>query len=240
MTSQNRGCLAAIFGIRSKPKVQKQALAPQSIIKAPIRTDTLPPKNESSKITPSYSSKGILLTNTEASFFHLLRKMVRDYLIIFPHVALRDLVSIVADQSEYFTYFNKIDRKQIDFVLCEPDTLRPVFAIELDDSSHNRPDRRERDAFVETVLEEAKIPLVRVPVRNNYDIKELSNLFQKAVGNYVAQKNKESPSLYTINNPPLCPKHSVRMVLRTARQSGQRFWGCPNYPQCRIIIKLVE
>jgi hypothetical protein len=240
MTSQNPGCLAVIFGIRAKPRIQKRVLAPQPVIETPAGTDALVPINEISKTAARYSSKGILLTNAEVPFFHLLRRMARDHLIIFPHVALRDLVSVVADQSEYFTYFNKIDRKQIDFVLCEPESLKPVFAIELDDASHNRPDRRERDIFVETILEEAKIPLVRIPVRNNYDVEELSDLFQKAVGRYVAQKNENPSSLYTIDNPPLCRKHGVRMVLRTARQSGQRFWGCPNYPQCREIIKLVE
>jgi hypothetical protein len=140
MSSKNPGCLSVIFGgnllkrrrvtykLNQKPdasKVEAEDLAPASI---PAR----------------YASKGILLTNTEVPFFHVLRNMTKDYLVIFPHVALRDLVSVVVDQSEYFTYYNKIDRKQVDFVLCDPNTLKPVFVIELDDSSHKRPDRVER------------------------------------------------------------------------------------------------
>ena len=32
---------------------------------------------------------------------------------------------------------------------------------------------------------------------------------------------------------PLCPRCRFTMVLRTARQSGSKFWGCSMYPGCR-------
>jgi len=120
----------------------------------------------------------------------------------------------------------------------QPNTLKPVFVIELDDSSHKRPDRIERDSFVKKVFEEARIPLVRILVRNGYDTNELGALFRNAIQKYVTHKNKMSDRQYTIDNPPLCRKHGVGMVLRTARQTGEKFWGCPNYPQCKEIIKL--
>ena len=40
---------------------------------------------------------------------------------------------------------NRIHAKHIDFVLCDPGNLQPILCIELDDPSHNRPDRIERD-----------------------------------------------------------------------------------------------
>jgi len=186
---------------------------------------------------PHYASKGILLTNAEASFYHMLRGMTKDYLVIFPHVALRDLITVI-DQSEYYTYYNKIDRKQVDFVLCDPKTLKPIFVIELDDSSHKRAERNERDTFVEDVLAGAKISLVRVPVKHSYDPDELGKLFKGAVEQYVTNKDESPDLLFTIDNPPFCPSHGIRMILRTARQSGEKFWGCPNYPNCREIIKV--
>lgn len=237
MSSQNPGCLAFLFGVRPK-KRQLAKVSASPDFKPTIDQIAPPLETEKASLPVRYASRGILLTNTEVPFFHLLRKMTKDYLVIFPHVALRDLVSVVVDQSEYFTYYNKIDRKQVDFVLCDPETLKPVFAIELDDTSHKQQDRMERDKFVENVFEEANIPLVRVPVKNKYDVEELSNLFKNAVQKYVAHKNEPSKNQHTTQNPPLCPKHSVRMVLRTTKQTGVRFWGCPNYPRCREIIKL--
>ena len=35
-----------------------------------------------------------------------------------------------------------------------------------------------------------------------------------------------------------CPKCEHEMVLRTARGTGNRFWGCSTYPRCRCIINL--
>ncbi len=39
---------------------------------------------------------------------------------------------------------------------------------------------------------------------------------------------------------PTCPKCGVTMVLRTARKgpnAGSRFWGCTNFPRCRVTRK---
>jgi restriction system protein len=38
---------------------------------------------------------------------------------------------------------------------------------------------------------------------------------------------------------PLCPKCGVVMVLRMARKGeriGQKFWGCSNYPDCKVTL----
>jgi restriction system protein len=35
---------------------------------------------------------------------------------------------------------------------------------------------------------------------------------------------------------PTCPSCGIKMVLRTARFSGDTFWGCRNYPRCRVIL----
>ncbi len=191
MSSQNPGCLAALFGVRSKPRPAgvPDAATQKPAISAPL--DEAVPINEEIALKRPYHARGFLLTKAEAIFYHLLRDMVKGHLVIFPHVALRDLVTIV-DRSDYFTYYNKIDRKQMDFVLCDPGTLQPIFVIELDDSSHNRPDRMLRDAFVEVVLESAKIPLVRVPVKRNYDQKELGELFRAAITEYMKYKSEFS------------------------------------------------
>jgi restriction system protein len=35
---------------------------------------------------------------------------------------------------------------------------------------------------------------------------------------------------------PTCPACSIKMVSRQAAQGGRRYWGCPNYPQCKETI----
>lgn len=41
--------------------------------------------------------------------------------------------------------------------------LEPVLAIELDEKSHQRKDRKDRDAFVDQVFQAAALPLLHVP-----------------------------------------------------------------------------
>lgn len=42
-------------------------------------------------------------------------------------------------------------------------------AIELDDRTHQREDRLRRDTFVEKVLKQAGVPLIRIPAARAYD-----------------------------------------------------------------------
>jgi hypothetical protein len=184
--------------------------------------------------TLPYRVRDDFLSPAEASFYHVLQSMLGERLTICPKVSLAELF-FVAQGEAHQTYQNKIDRKRIDFLLCQPQTLKPVLAIELDDSSHQRADRQERDAFVEQVFAAAKLPLVRVPVRAAYDTRELASLFQAAMQPPAATP---APKADPVSQTPTCPKCGVPMVRRTARRGntpGRQFWGCPNYPQCRVV-----
>jgi len=63
---------------------------------------------------------------------------------------------------------NRVQAKHVDFVLCHPETVAPVLVIELDDASHQLPERQERDIFLNEILRVAEIPLLRVPVRKSF------------------------------------------------------------------------
>jgi hypothetical protein len=152
--TEKPGCLGALFGMRPKPQ------------------QDFP-----------YEAKSFFFSNAEASFYHTLKHTLGEQMIIFPHVALRDLVR-VTDKRNYHKYFNQIDRKQIDYLLVDAKTLKPILVIELDDASHQREDRVVRDQFVEKVLAIAKIPLVRIPVKHAYDPNELRAAFKRAWETY--------------------------------------------------------
>jgi Restriction endonuclease/Topoisomerase DNA binding C4 zinc finger len=49
--------------------------------------------------------------------------------------------------------------------------------------------------------------------------------------------SKEISALFA-DERKLCPKCERGMVLRTARENGNKFWGCSNYPRCRFILNL--
>jgi len=71
------------------------------------------------------------------------------------------------------SWINKIRQKHVDYVICTKDTCSPVLVIELDDSSHQREDRKERDAEVGRILQTAGLPILHCPAKKGYVISEV-------------------------------------------------------------------
>jgi len=139
-----------------------------------------------------------------------------------------------------------IARKHVDFLLCSTDTLKPIAGIELDDRSHEKLDRINRDHFVEEVYKVAKLPLIRFTNKNSYTLQEIREkldfLFQtqnkaiKIIENDVKENNDPRK-----DNNPVCSKCGISMVKRTVNKGphmGKKFYGCANYPKCREIIEI--
>jgi hypothetical protein len=197
-----------------------------------------------------YRLRDDFLSPAEASFYRALKETVGDNVLICPKVSLAELFYIT-DQRDYRAHFARISQKRVDFVLCDPQSLEPIAAIELDDASHGRRDRRERDAFVQAVFDAAGLPLLHQRAKQGYSRSELAELLVKvyerpdAVEKQPPETIEEPPreTDASAGQPPFCPKCGVPMVLRTARRGsrqGESFYGCPNYPQCREIYRLSD
>ncbi|HIF31444.1 MAG TPA: DUF2726 domain-containing protein [Planctomycetaceae bacterium] len=120
-----------------------------------------------------YRKRSALVTETELAFFHRLREAVGGDWHVVAMVRLADLIRVKKGTNSFQTWQNKIHAKHIDFVLCDLETLSIELAIELDDSSHQRKDRIERDEFVDAALDSCQLPLLRVPVADGYNPKKL-------------------------------------------------------------------
>ena len=104
-----------------------------------------------------------LLTKREAAFYEILAPICyRNGWMLLMKLRLADIVKVKSGEKQYMSYFNKIKAKHTDFVLVDPETLEILAGVELDDPSHERPDRIERDEFVDKVYETAGIPLFHV------------------------------------------------------------------------------
>lgn len=124
-----------------------------------------------------YAATSNLFTPSEQTFFRALEVAAGEYRV-FGKVRVADVVQVRkgVSKSESKTAFNRISQKHLDFVLCHPGDLSVFCVLELDDKTHQRRDRRERDAFLERALEAAQVTLVRVPSRRSYDVDELRAL----------------------------------------------------------------
>lgn len=72
-----------------------------------------------------YKAKHVL-TPTEQRFYHALRSAFGDMHVILMKVRLADLIAVQRNQTNYQTHFNRISAKHVDFVICDPSTLREL------------------------------------------------------------------------------------------------------------------
>lgn len=80
---------------------------------------------------------------------------------VFAKVRLLDLLEPVKGKAKYKTYLYKIQAKHVDFVLCDA-KLVARYIIELDDSSHDTKERKERDKFVDEVVQSVGYQIIHV------------------------------------------------------------------------------
>lgn len=117
-----------------------------------------------------YVLQGSLLTERELAFYKKLKPISDELqLVICPKVRLADIVKVHNAGKEKQTYFNKIQSKHIDFVLCDSE-MKIKLLIELDDRSHQQKNRQQSDTFKNELAKQVGVPIVRIKSINE-DIK---------------------------------------------------------------------
>jgi len=122
-----------------------------------------------------YTKSPALLSPAERSFLGVLDQAVGSRYRVFAKVRVADVVGVqsMRDRSAWQRAFNKISAKHFDFVLCAADDLSVVAVVELDDKSHKRSKRRERDSFLVDLCEAISLPLIQVPAQRAYSVSEI-------------------------------------------------------------------
>lgn len=111
--------------------------------------------------------KANLLTEREKNFYETIRLIAEKHnLNVSAKIRLADIVnvsdSIQKQSSLWWSKFEKISQKHIDFALADKNNLEIKLLIEIDDSTHQREDRIERDKFVDSVCEQVNIPILHL------------------------------------------------------------------------------
>ena len=122
-----------------------------------------------------FESQKALMSPGELKFFRALEAAVGSQYRVFSKVRLADIVQPVktSNRSVWYSAFWVIKSKHVDFVVCDPATMGFQLVVELDDKSHDRSDRAERDQKVDDILAQANIPVLHVPAKAAYSTEEL-------------------------------------------------------------------
>lgn len=118
-----------------------------------------------------FTPKSTLVRTEELRFLHVLEQALGPEYRVFAMVRVADVVNVLSsDRSRWQSMFNQISCKHFDFVVCRPSDLAVLFAVELNGSSHDRYDRRQRDKFLAEVCAAAGLPLFWFPVQTRYSV----------------------------------------------------------------------
>jgi hypothetical protein len=174
-----------------------------------------------------YRPRRYLLTRNEAAFFRVLAVLIDYPYLISCKVRLADLITC-DDRDWHKGAANRIAQKHVDFVITRADSSRIVAAIELDDSSHRSPDRRDRDQFVNGLFRQMAIRLIRIPARWNYDQDAVAAILLEA-GLTVSEGNDPSGDSHYSRDwrRPAPPRRGMAPPTPSRTYSHARSYGRP-------------
>lgn len=132
--------------------------------------------HEEKKSLYSYKRKDFIMSRPEHKFFDILVEIFGNKYYIFPQIHLATILDNKIVGQNWKGAFRHIDEKSVDFVICDKSYIKPLLAIELDDSTHRKENRKERDGEVERILNEADLPILRFVNKGYFDKEEIKSL----------------------------------------------------------------
>jgi hypothetical protein len=209
----------------------------------------------------SFEQRTPLFSPAERSFFGVLEQAVGSGYRVFGKVRLGDIVKPGKglSKSKWATASNMLNKKHLDFVVCTASDLSVVGVVELDDRSHERQDRANRDVFVDGALAGAEVPVARFSAKKGYALPEVRSkiveTFKIASVQAILTPIREVPRpvqltpVQPVEKPvqqveptaPACPKCAAPMVKRQAKtgpNAGNFFWACSTFPKCRQAVAI--
>lgn len=130
--------------------------------KRPAQDDNQPADAE--KVLPEYARKRTYISRAEYNFLLLLREIAPDQYDVVPQVPL----AAVIDKKTQNAYRNELFRI-VDYLFVDKDSYEPLLLVELNDASHQKADRMERDRKVAEICERAGMPLIAFTTAESKD-----------------------------------------------------------------------
>ncbi|MBE0576398.1 MAG: DUF2726 domain-containing protein [Desulfuromonadales bacterium] len=152
------------------------------LIRFALKASSRKLRNSTSSRVTQYQKIEELFSPAERSFLGVLEQALNVKYKVFGKVRLGDIIEPKRklSRSHFYSSLNRINKKHVDFVICQKDDLKIIGIVELDDKSHNRSDRKKRDEFVDKVLSEVGIPILHFPVERSYKVSEVRSLLVSA------------------------------------------------------------
>lgn len=122
-----------------------------------------------------YFKNSYLLTPAEISFRQVFKIAIDDSYEVDSKVRSADVICVHKGltKSEWSRSLNMIKAKHLDYVLVDKVAPKVLCRIELDDSSHSKQAREDRDSFSNVVIQSASLLLLRFKASQAYKCKDI-------------------------------------------------------------------
>ena len=132
-----------------------------------------------------YKIRKTIMSEHERLLFDNLRVVLGSDYDVYPQMKLDKIFCIERQRAYkyYLGWLRRINQKSVDFLAVQRDTQSPVFAIELDDSSHEEEERIDRDKFVGELFKRNNFPLIRFNP-GQYRVEELKIILDKYLSKF--------------------------------------------------------
>ena len=142
--------------------------------------------NQIKKSQYKYYAKSYVMTSRENECFKTLNEIFSSKWFVVPQVHLSALLDYRVKGQNWNAAFRHINGKSVDFVLIGKESYKVICVIELDDSTHSKPNRIERDVEIERMFKEARIPLARISKFESMTKSEIAKVVTYAIsGNFT-------------------------------------------------------
>lgn len=132
-------------------------------------------------VEKSYEKRNFM-TKTELNFYNKIKELETEYKIV-PQINLATIIKKINKG-----YINELF-KNVDFAIFDKEYKNLLLLIELNDNTHNKPNRKDRDLKVKKICRDANINLItfytNYPNENNYVI----NRIKKEISKYYEANN---------------------------------------------------
>jgi hypothetical protein len=120
--------------------------------------------------TNVYQRQSELFSAAELRFLAALDQSLTPGQRVFGKVRIMDLVAVKSglNPKARQAAVNRVSQKHVDFLICAGNTVTPVCAIELNDSSHGSVKAKRRDELLAAVCGQVGLPLLVVKAAGTY------------------------------------------------------------------------
>lgn len=125
-----------------------------------------------------YYLKNSIVTPVEKWMYNIIKDELTEEYFVAPKVGIKDFVG-VKKGNNYMKYFGHIAQRHIDFLVCKKETLSPAFGIEIDDTSHEQQNRKDRDQENDQIYNAIGIKVLHMPTKIKEE--ELRDIIKNAI-----------------------------------------------------------